>query len=201
MSVIHSTPLYEVNVSSNRTTSSIIAPISLNQAETIEKSQLGSQKSRPRSIFNRATVRDLSFVQIILVVKNKQSQICSKWEEELYQFIKLYIKARGYCAICVNGTQDHVHVLLSIEGIYETANFVKLLKEAASEFINENLMIEEAASFEWHQGYGYHKYHHSKVYEVISSIKNQKNIHQVKDFKQEYHGMLKANTIKHQLDA
>jgi len=145
-------------------------------------------------------VQDLHFIQLILVVKHAQSPICEQWEYELHLFIKSYIKAKGHCVICVNGTDDHLHILLSIAGEFDRAVFVQELKRVAAGFVNENF-TPERPYFDWHKGYGYHKYHHSMVYEQITKIKSQKELHQVNNFKQEYHGMLKANTMKHQLDA
>jgi putative transposase len=162
-------------------------------------STIYAQKWRKPAL-SSALVQDLHFIQLILVVKYVQSPICSRWEGELYRFIHSYIQAKGHCAICVNGTDDHVHILLSIAGQYDRARFVQELKQTTAEFINANLVAEQPY-FDWHKGYGYHNYHHSLVYEQITKIKNQKELHLANDFKQEYHGMLKANTMKHQLDA
>lgn len=170
------------------------------------KEQLQTATSTPKNpwAFNKFLVQDISFVQVILVVKNESSFISQSWEEELYSFIKTFIKQKGFCAICVNGTQDHLHILLSIVGKYDIGLTVQQLKERTAEFINENCRQEPgpgAAQFAWHKGYGYSDYPHSMVYDVISKIKSQKELHLVRDFKQEYHGMMKSNTIRHKLDA
>lgn len=164
---------------------------------------------------NKNLITNLQFVQFIIVVKNTDCCISPDWEQELYQFLKSYVKRKGHCLICVDGTSDHIHLLLSMAGEYNLIEFIKDLKEVSAHFINSNYMGEALTAsetvydflekkktlFDWFNGFGHHVYHHSMVYNEIAKIKNQKALHQLQDFKQEYHALLKANVMTHQLDA
>lgn len=192
--------------------------VSMPRSKTLKKASTNpKQKSigKNKNPNDSGILTELHFVQLILVVKNNESSILPAWEEELYQFLKTYVKRKGHCLICVDGTSDHIHLLLSLVGSFNLVELVKELKEASARFINSNYMhdaftdlnseyptqTKKDVEFDWFKGFGHHNYHHSMVYNEIGKIKNQKALHQLQDFKQEYHALLKANAMKHQLDA
>jgi REP element-mobilizing transposase RayT len=59
-------------------------------------------------------------------------------------------RKNGFKALIVGGTEDHVHILLSLPAVIPLAKAVQLIKGASSRWMNES----GNAGFAWQEGYG-----------------------------------------------
>ena len=86
--------------------------------------------------------------------------------------------------LCINGMEDHVHMLIGFHTTQSIADFMQDVKASSSKWINEKKLTK--SRFEWQSGYGAFSYSKSQVPDVIAYIQNQKEHHQKKTFLEEY---------------
>lgn len=124
------------------------------------------------------------YIQIVFAVKGRESLIHSSWEEELYKYITGIIKNKEQKLIAINGMPDHIHILIGMKPTCCLSDLVREIKKSSNDFIKEKKFTK--GKFIWQQGYGAFSYSHSSLNNVINYIKNQKEHHQKKTFKEEY---------------
>jgi hypothetical protein len=82
----------------------------------------------------------------------------------------------GCYVYAINGTADHVHLVLTIPPKYSVADVVKMLKGASSHFVNQLLSPVEL-TFQWQRGYGSFSLGHSQLPRAIAYVESQKELH------------------------
>lgn len=124
------------------------------------------------------------YIQIVFGVKNRKALISPKWEDELHKYITGTIQQKGQKVIAINGTADHLHILIGMKPTCNLSDLVREFKKASSVFIREKGFCP--FKFEWQEGYGAFSYSHSALDNVIRYINNQKEHHRKSSFKEEY---------------
>lgn len=129
------------------------------------------------------------YIQVVFAVKGRQSLISKTWEEELYKYITGIITNKQQKLIVINGMPDHIHFLIGMKPSCCLSDLVREIKKSSNTFIKEKKFTKY--KFEWQEGYGAFSYSHSALDAVIEYIKNQKEHHKKKSFKEEYIEFLK----------
>ena len=114
------------------------------------------------------------FVHFVLIVKNRYPLINPQWEFRLHQYIKSVIDNRGNKTLIINGTKDHVHILISMHNTESPSGLMLCVKRDSSKFIKSNHFCPK---FYWQEGYGAFSYTKSHVNSVYQYIQNQKEHH------------------------
>lgn len=135
------------------------------------------------------------YIQIVFAVKGRQSLINSNWEEELYKYITGIVQNKEQKMLAINGMPDHIHILIGMRPTCCLSDLVREIKKSSNNFINENNFC--VSKFEWQVGYGAFSYSHSALENVIEYIKNQKQHHYKKTFKDEYLNFLKKFQVEY----
>ena len=135
------------------------------------------------------------FVQVVFSPMRETALIKSSFEEELYKYITGIIRNNRHKLYCINGTEDHIHILVSINPEQSISDLVKDIKRSSSKWINENNLC--LGRFEWQLGYGAFTYSKSHVKSVISYINNQKVHHKKVSFLDEYKMILEKYEIEY----
>ena len=133
------------------------------------------------------------YIQVVFAVKGRQKQIHSSWEEILHKYICGIALNKSEKIIAINGMPDHIHILFSLRPSSRISDLVREIKKASNIFINEQKFTQ--SWFEWQEGYGSFSYGYRDLDYVINYIKNQKQHHSIKSFKEEYLNLLKENNI------
>jgi len=81
----------------------------------------------------------------------------------------------GYFLYAVNGTEDHLHVLVSLTPSILVEDVAKNLKGASSHYINKESNLGEVLY--WQDGYGVITVREAEIQRVVKYIKNQKEHH------------------------
>ncbi len=135
------------------------------------------------------------YIQLVFAVKGRQSLITENMEAPLYKYISGIIENQKQKLYIIGGMPDHVHILVSINPSVAISALVREIKEHSTKFINsQNLIV---GKFQWQEGFGAFSYSKSQVPNVIEYIKNQKQHHAQKTFKDEYLEILNKNEIKY----
>ena len=90
--------------------------------------------------------------------------------------------------IAINGMPDHIHFLIGMKPTCCLSDLIREIKKASNEYIKENKLTP--SRFQWQEGFGAFSYSHSSLDNVVQYIKNQKEHHRKKTFRQEYEDFL-----------
>jgi putative transposase len=97
--------------------------------------------------------------------------------------------------LAIGGTEDHVHLLLSLSATLSVAKAVQLIKGGASNWVHDTFPNHK--NFQWQEGYGAFSVSISHVNDTIAYINAQKEHHQKKTFQEEYVVFLKKHNIEY----
>ena len=122
------------------------------------------------------------YMHIIFAVGHRDSLIANAWREELHHYIAGACQNRKHHVIAVNGTHDHVHVLLGMNPSDSVATLVQSLKVQSSRWVNGRYMH---GKFHWQSGYGAFSYMSSAVPKVKVYVDNQQEHHRHVPFAEE----------------
>lgn len=124
------------------------------------------------------------YIQVIFVVKGRDSLIKQDWEEKLYKYISGIVQNKGQKMLAINGVENHIHFLIGMKASCCLSDLVREIKKSTNSFIDENKFTKH--KFQWQEGFGAFSYSHSSLDNVIKYILNQKEHHRKKTFKEEY---------------
>lgn len=134
------------------------------------------------------------YIQAVFAVKYRESLIASECKSKILSVIGNLINETGCKTIIVNGTEDHIHCLLSLKPTISISDLMKVVKGKSSKFINDNRLTKHR--FEWQEGYGVFSYSKSQIDAVYKYIANQEEHHKKQNFKDEYSSFLNKCNVK-----
>jgi REP element-mobilizing transposase RayT len=133
------------------------------------------------------------YVQIVFSVQGRESFIKPEWEDRLHKYIAGFIRNKQQKLIAINGTEDHLHILIGLSPTCCLSDLVRELKKSSNSFINENRLCRYV--FRWQEGFGAFSYSRSQIDNVVRYIMNQKKHHARQSYLDEYIGFLKKFDI------
>lgn len=134
------------------------------------------------------------YIQIVFAVKNRQALIANSWQEELYKYVTGIVQNKGHKMLAINGMPDHIHILIGMKPSCCLSDLVREIKKSSNSFVKEKEFSKY--KFEWQEGFGAFSYSHSSLDNVIGYIKNQKEHHKKRSFKEEYIDFLEKFQIE-----
>jgi putative transposase len=134
------------------------------------------------------------YIQLVFAVQGRNALINPSWEEHLYKYITGIIRNKEQKLLAINGTQNHIHILIGMKPVCSLSDLVREIKKSSNEFIRKEKFTQHR--FCWQEGYGAFSYSHSQIDKVIKYIMNQKEHHKKKSFKSEYIEFLKKFNIE-----
>ena len=135
------------------------------------------------------------YIQIVFAVQDRQSLLPKEHRPDLFKYITGIVKNRGQKLIAINGTANHVHILVGMKPNIALSDIVRDVKAGSSGFINEQRWLR--VKFHWQEGFGAFSYAHSDIGRVAQYIQHQEEHHRVKTFNEEYTDMLKAFMVEY----
>ena len=135
-----------------------------------------------------------NYYHTVFSTKSRVEWIKPELEERLYPFLGGIAKDLRCQSIAINGTADHVHLLLRYPADLSHSDMLRHIKGRSSKWTHES--FPELASFAWQEGYGGFTVSKSMVETVEHYIRNQKEHHKRQDFKSEFLELLR----KHEID-
>ncbi len=135
------------------------------------------------------------YIQVVFAVKGRQSLIHNSWEDDLYKYITGIVQNKEQKMLAINGMPDHIHFLIGMKPSCCLSDLVREIKKASNEFIKTKNFCPQ--KFNWQEGFGAFSYSHSNLDPVITYIRNQKEHHKKRSFKEEYVEFLNKFEIEH----
>lgn len=136
------------------------------------------------------------YCHAVFSTKNRAPYINSKIEIRLFPYMNGTAKNNGCNLIIINGTKDHVHLLLNIPPRLALSDAMRILKSNSSKWIHET--FPDKKDFVWQSGYAAFSVSHSNIQTVSRYIKGQKEHHSKISFKDELLNLLKQNRIDYE---
>jgi len=115
------------------------------------------------------------YVHVTIRVKRGFPRIKPNLEEELYAYMGGIISNQGHIPIKINGTSDHLHLLLAQNPKTSLSDLMREVKSESSRMINEKGWVK--GRFRWQIGFGAFSCNHHSVDTVVRYIERQKEHH------------------------
>jgi REP element-mobilizing transposase RayT len=128
-------------------------------------------------------------IHAIFAVNGRENIITEKFSEELFKYISGILSIQGQYPLAVNGYKDHVHIFFELSTTMTVAKVLEEVKSSSTLWIKDRRYTN--GKFAWQKGYGAFSYSKSQRNDVIQYIRNQKEHHAGKTFREEYMDMLK----------
>lgn len=116
-------------------------------------------------------------------IKQQGPLLTREARQQLWMYIKENAPAKGIHVDCVNGEDDHIHLLVLLSASMTVNKMVEVLKGDSAFWINKQRLVK--GKFEWHEEYFAVSVSESGVAAIRSYIHNQQVHHQRKTFRDE----------------
>ena len=135
-----------------------------------------------------------SLFHCVFSTKERRTTIPPKVQPQLWAYIGGVACEHGFKALAVGGTQDHVHILLSLPSSVPIAKAMREIKSASSLWMHQT---GRRRDFEWQEGYGAFSIGMAQTSATISYIARQEEHHAKRDFQAEFVAFLKKHRIEY----
>ena len=122
-----------------------------------------------------------NYLHIIFATKNRDSLIPLEIEGRLHSYLAGIAMNRNVPILKVNGTDDHLHMLLKLHPAVALSTMMKELKAYSTSWIKK----EGFNQFGWQEGYGAFSCSKSHLEKLTKYIEIQKEHHRYKSFNNE----------------
>lgn len=134
-------------------------------------------------------------VHVVFSTKHRQPLIKPEIEEELFKYMSAICREYESPAIAINGTEDHVHMLISLSRKMALSDLIEEVKKSSSKWIKTKGTAYR--KFYWQNGYGAFSIGQSSVEKLKRYIAKQKDHHQKQTFQDEYRAFLELYNIEY----
>jgi REP element-mobilizing transposase RayT len=138
------------------------------------------------------------YAHFVFTPKGRDSLLNEPIQEKVHKYIYGIINGKSCKPIAINGTDDHIHILVGFCPSLSIEDLVRDIKRSSSLYINANHLI--MSKFSWQDGYGAFTVGYRELDNVYKYILNQKAHHKSGNFKVEYMGMLTDHGIDFNMD-
>ena len=133
-------------------------------------------------------------VHVVFSTKHRAGLIAPEIEADLFAFMAGVLKNHDSRLLAANGTDNHVHLLISQSKKIALSFLIQELKKSTSKWIKaQNIKYKD---FHWQDGYGAFSIGESNIPALKQYIARQKEKHQKKSFESELLDFLKKYGIE-----
>jgi putative transposase len=134
-------------------------------------------------------------IHFVFSTKKREKLIDNKLRARLWAYIGGIARQHNMVALAVGGTDNHVHMLISIPATVCPAKVVQLIKANSSKWVNEEFPAKNG--FSWQVGYSGFSVSPRQINNVKNYIIGQEEHHRIRSFEEEYLGFLKESGIEY----
>ena len=129
----------------------------------------------------------------VFSVKERKCLLAADLRMRLYPYICGIANKNNFKIMAINGTDNHIHILLSLRPDISVSKAVQLIKGGSSKWLHDN--FPDLKLFSWQEGYGVFTVSLSQVEVIKKYITNQEQHHKKFNFQEEYLEFLKRNKL------
>ena len=130
-------------------------------------------------------------LHLIFSTKLRKPLIGPDIRSDLFAYLGGIVRELRGTALIVNGTCDHVHMLIRIRPVQSVAEIARTLKTNSSGWIRKKGHKE----FGWQSGYGVFSVSESLIPALTKYIAAQEEHHRKRSFQEEFVAFLKKNNV------
>ncbi|HYL14720.1 MAG TPA: transposase [Terriglobales bacterium] len=119
--------------------------------------------------------------------------MCAEKKNDVCAYLGGIIRELNGVALIVNGTADHMHMLVRVPPPRSISEIARVLKTNSSRWIYERW--SEHKDFAWQTGYGAFSVSTSNIAAVTKYIAEQEEHHKTRSFQDEFIAFLRKNGI------
>ena len=134
-------------------------------------------------------------VHYVFSTKDRRNLLSEDLRKRLWPYLGGIARQNDMKALAVGGTDNHVHILLSLPATVSIAKAIQLIKGGSSKWIHDNFPTH--VSFSWPEGYGAFSISVSGLADTIAYIERQEEHHKTRTFEEEYVGFLKKHGLEY----
>ena len=134
-------------------------------------------------------------VHIVFSTKHRQPFIKPEIETELFKYMSSIYREYKSPALAMNGTENHVHTLISLSKTMTISKLIEEVKRSSSKWIRTK--GDAYRNFYWQNGYGAFSISQSHVDALKKYIANQKEHHKKHTFQDEFRALLKRYGVEY----
>jgi REP element-mobilizing transposase RayT len=130
-------------------------------------------------------------VHVIFTTKNREPCLLSEIRPRLFAYMGGIMTHLKGVALEINGTDDHVHLLLSLPATLAVAETVRAIKANSSHWLRQTGPQFDA--FSWQTGYGAFSVSESMREAVVRYIANQEQHHRLVSLEEEMQTIIRRH--------
>ena len=113
------------------------------------------------------------------------------FRNDRFAYLGGIVRGMRWTALIVNGTSDHVHMLVRVRPAQSAAELARIVKANSS----GRVRLKWNANFAWQTGYGVFSVSESNVITITKYIAAQEEHHKKHSFQEEFLAFLKKNNV------
>jgi putative transposase len=137
-----------------------------------------------------------SLFHCVFSTKERRKVISAEIQPRLWAYMGGIAREHEMKALGVGGTDDHVHILLSLPSSITVAAAMREIKSGSSRWMHQAAAMPQ---FEWQEGYGAFSIGWAQRNTTLEYIARQREHHQKRDFRAEFIAFLKKHCIEYDL--
>ena len=118
------------------------------------------------------------FYHFVWSTKERQPLITLNIEPQLDHYIIGKANALNCIIHAINGTENHIHLVVSVPPTLAISDFVKNIKGSSSHYLN-NVLPPKENKFAWQAGYAVFSLGKTQLERAIAYVDNQKQHHSI----------------------
>ena len=129
-----------------------------------------------------------SMFHVVINTHRRQMTIPDETSEHLYRYIWSIIKSRGCKLYRINGTSNHIHMLIELSQTIALSDLVRDIKQGSSKWAKQQVYFPHFSG--WGKEYGAFSCSQRDKEAIVKYIINQREHHQSKSFDDEYRSII-----------
>ena len=130
---------------------------------------------------------------VVFSTKDRIPMIADSWATRLHEYLGGTVKGLGGVSLQVGGIEDHVHLLIGLKPTHCLSDVMRELKRTCSIWVHTEI---DENRFAWQEGYAAFTVSPSACESVRRYIKNQRQHHQRRSFREELVQLLQRAGIE-----
>lgn len=131
------------------------------------------------------------YEHIVFSTKRRLDLLTPEIAPRLFAYMAGGFSEQGCFPMIVGGTANHVHMLIRKRSDMASADLIKEIKRASTNWLNEQRIV--AGRFHWQDGYGAFSISYWDLEKIRTYIRNQEKHHQKMNWETEFRKLL----VKH----
>jgi len=132
---------------------------------------------------------------IIFSTKNRQPMITVDLEPRLFEYLGGIVRGLDARVVEINGTANHVHLLIRESKSVADRDFMGQLKGDSSHWVNSSFC--NRPRFSWQGGYGWFSVGPADLDGAVVYVRNQKEHHKEVSFEDEFRAFLRKYGVEY----